>query len=153
MQRIVEALASKKAWTVDLVAYWDRILFPDADKGHSKDAASARDPRLEAGEDDDDLFGSALAVVSPARPAAISHRTHLHRLLAPITGSHAGSESAAIRPHPRPALPHRLAAAMGATRPRCPADQVIARQLRQAVVTGITRKLLIAVVVKARITV
>ncbi|KAJ6623751.1 hypothetical protein B0H10DRAFT_778561 [Mycena sp. CBHHK59/15] len=69
MQCIVEALASKKAWAVDLVAHWDRILFPDADKAHRKDAASAGDTRLEAGEDDDDFFGSAPAVTSPARPA------------------------------------------------------------------------------------
>ncbi|KAJ6632249.1 hypothetical protein B0H10DRAFT_2206634 [Mycena sp. CBHHK59/15] len=69
MQHIVEALASKKAWAVDLVAHWDRILFPDADKAHSKDTASAGDTCLEAGEDNDNFFGSAPAVTSPARPA------------------------------------------------------------------------------------
>ncbi|KAJ7237042.1 hypothetical protein B0H12DRAFT_1238354 [Mycena haematopus] len=52
MQRIVEALTSKKAWAVDLIASWDHILFPDADKPHPNDAAAAGD---EAGEDDDDF--------------------------------------------------------------------------------------------------
>ncbi|KAJ7494109.1 hypothetical protein FB451DRAFT_1491756 [Mycena latifolia] len=65
----------------------------------------------------------------------------------------AATSAAVIHLHPRPALPRRLAAAMTAIRPRCPTGQVIARRRRQAVVTGITRKLLIAAVVKARITV
>ncbi|KAJ7843366.1 hypothetical protein B0H14DRAFT_2585816 [Mycena olivaceomarginata] len=65
MQRIVEALASKKAWALDLVAYWDRILFPDADAPQS---TLAGDRRLEDAEDDDDFFDSVPVVESPARP-------------------------------------------------------------------------------------
>jgi hypothetical protein len=67
MQHLVEALASKKAWAVDLVAYWDRILFPDADKPHANEGGSAGDQRLEEEEDDNDFFGSAPAAVSPVR--------------------------------------------------------------------------------------
>jgi hypothetical protein len=70
MQHLVEALASKKAWAVDLVAYWDRILFPDADKPHANDGGSAGDQRLEEEEDDNDFFGSAPAAVSPVRPVS-----------------------------------------------------------------------------------
>jgi hypothetical protein len=69
MQHLVEALATKKAWAVDLVAYWDRILFPDADKPHANDGGSAGDQRLEE-EDDEDFFGSAPAAVSPVRPVS-----------------------------------------------------------------------------------
>ncbi|KAJ7828018.1 hypothetical protein B0H14DRAFT_3466546 [Mycena olivaceomarginata] len=65
MQRIIEALASKKAWALDLVAYWDRILFPDADAPQS---TSAGDQRLEDAEDDNDFFDSAPAVESPMQP-------------------------------------------------------------------------------------
>ncbi|KAJ7876352.1 hypothetical protein B0H14DRAFT_2568301 [Mycena olivaceomarginata] len=47
MQRIVEAIASKKAWVLDLVAYWDCVLFPDAD---APQPTSAGDQRLEDAE-------------------------------------------------------------------------------------------------------
>ncbi|KAJ7937014.1 hypothetical protein B0H13DRAFT_2303333 [Mycena leptocephala] len=67
MQHLIEALATKKAWAVDLVAYWDHILFPDADKPHANDRGSAGDQRLEE-EDDEDFFGSAPAAVSPVQP-------------------------------------------------------------------------------------
>ncbi|KAJ6548363.1 hypothetical protein B0H19DRAFT_1265200 [Mycena capillaripes] len=124
MQRIVEALASKKAWAVDLVAYWDRILFPDADRPHANAAGSAGD---QADEDDDDFFGSAPA-------------------LATVTGRH--RPDAAIRPRPSPVHPHRLAATVTAIRPRCRADWVTTRHLHQAVVTEIARKAFTAVVVE-----
>ncbi|KAJ7734311.1 hypothetical protein B0H14DRAFT_2639449 [Mycena olivaceomarginata] len=65
MQHIVEALASKKAWALDLVAYWDHILFPDA---YAPQSTSAGDQRLEDAEDDNDFFDSAPAVESPTRP-------------------------------------------------------------------------------------
>jgi hypothetical protein len=65
MQHIVEALASKKAWALDLVAYWDHILFPNADAPQS---TSAGDQRLEDAEDDNDFFDSAPAVESPMQP-------------------------------------------------------------------------------------
>ena len=68
MQRLVEALANKKAWALDLVAYWDRILFPDADTPQS---TSAGDQRLEDAEDDDFFFDSAPAMDSPARPVSL----------------------------------------------------------------------------------
>ncbi|KAJ7885056.1 hypothetical protein B0H14DRAFT_3432007 [Mycena olivaceomarginata] len=65
LQRIVEALASKKAWALDLVAYWDHILFPDADAPQS---TSAGDQCLEDAEDNNDFFDSTPAVESPMQP-------------------------------------------------------------------------------------
>ncbi|KAJ6563546.1 hypothetical protein B0H10DRAFT_2200622 [Mycena sp. CBHHK59/15] len=88
MQRIVEALVSKKAWAVDLVAYWDHILFPDADKPHANAAGSAGD---QPDEDDDDFFGSAPAVVSPAR---------LIRPTTPINTSLSGRDESSTSPAP-----------------------------------------------------
>jgi len=98
MQRIVEALTSKKAWAVDLVAYWDRILFPDADKPHANDAGSAGDQRLEAAEDDDDFFGSAPVVVSPVRQI---------RPTTPLNDSPSGRDESSTPPAPPARNNHR----------------------------------------------
>ncbi|KAJ7114464.1 hypothetical protein C8R44DRAFT_855686 [Mycena epipterygia] len=98
MQRLVEALASKKARAVDLVAYWDRILFPDADKPHANDAGSAGDQRLEAGEDDDDFFGSAPAAVSPVQPI---------RPTTPVNDPPSGCDESSTPPAPPARNKHR----------------------------------------------
>ncbi|KAJ6534860.1 hypothetical protein B0H19DRAFT_1241186 [Mycena capillaripes] len=95
MQRIVEALVSKKAGAVDLVAYWDRILFPDADKPHANAAGSAGD---QPDEDDDDFFGSAPAVVSPAR---------LIRPTTPINTSVSSRDESSTSPAPPARNNHR----------------------------------------------
>ncbi|KAJ6613971.1 hypothetical protein B0H10DRAFT_2436245 [Mycena sp. CBHHK59/15] len=95
MQRIVEALVSKKTWAVDLVAYWDHILFPDADKPHANAAGSAGD---QPDEDDDDFFGSAPAVVSPAR---------LIRPTTPINTSLSGRDESSTSPAPPARNNHR----------------------------------------------
>ncbi|KAJ7289791.1 hypothetical protein C8J57DRAFT_1278429 [Mycena rebaudengoi] len=47
LQRILDGLASDKAWAVSLFTHWDHILFPDADKPHES-VGSAGNRRLEA---------------------------------------------------------------------------------------------------------
>ncbi|KAJ7729861.1 hypothetical protein DFH07DRAFT_781832 [Mycena maculata] len=67
LQCILDGLANDKAWAVDLIAYWDHILFPDADAprdGHG----SMGDQRLEAQEDEEEFFGSAPSVEHPKTP-------------------------------------------------------------------------------------
>jgi hypothetical protein len=64
LQHIVEALASYKAWAVDLLAYWDRTLFPDADSPNGADGSAGR----EIEEDDEDFFASAQALTRPRSP-------------------------------------------------------------------------------------
>ncbi|KAJ7208247.1 aminotransferase [Mycena pura] len=76
MQRLVEALANKKAWVLDLVAYWDRLLFPDADTPQS---TSTGDQHLEDAEDDNSFFDSAPAMDSPARPVLYNFDQFVHQ--------------------------------------------------------------------------
>ncbi|KAF7340796.1 hypothetical protein MSAN_02108700 [Mycena sanguinolenta] len=64
MQHLVEAMDSKKDWALELVEYWDRILFPDADQHRSTDALQPGDCE----EDDDDFFSSA-----PSKEPSASH--------------------------------------------------------------------------------
>ncbi|KAJ7128628.1 hypothetical protein C8R44DRAFT_616106 [Mycena epipterygia] len=54
LQHILNGLDNEKAWAIDLLAHWDRVLFPDAD-GPREDVNS----RLEADENDEDFFTSA----------------------------------------------------------------------------------------------
>lgn len=145
MQRIVEALASKKAWAQDLVAYWDRVLFPDTDTPQSTVGAQ----HLEDAEDDDEaFFGSAPAVQSPVQSVFFSVKllflslivfftfvlpplrivlcrtvTTLQAHLDPLAAITGDSDRVTVRPHP--ALPHRVTATMDANRPRCPADRIV----------------------------
>ncbi|KAJ7760063.1 hypothetical protein DFH07DRAFT_957719 [Mycena maculata] len=125
MQRIVEALASKKAWAQDLVTYWDHILFPDADTPPSTAVAQ----HLKDAEDDEDFFGSAPAVESPApsiRPATPPNRSSLDHddFLSP-SGPPCGNHGRQGNRSPPPRLPHQVAATMDANRPRCPADRIV----------------------------
>ncbi|KAJ7863382.1 hypothetical protein B0H13DRAFT_2354218 [Mycena leptocephala] len=50
-------LRDKKAWAIGLLQYWDRILFPNADKSREHDAAGNEE--LDDDEDLDDIFGQA----------------------------------------------------------------------------------------------
>ncbi|KAF7324391.1 hypothetical protein MVEN_02645000 [Mycena venus] len=98
LQRILDGLANDKAWALDLVAYWDRILFPDADAPQNG-AGSAGNQRLEAGEDEDDFFDSAPAAEHPPTPTCPATRLSTPPPLSP-------NRSSAITPPPRP---HRSA--------------------------------------------
>jgi hypothetical protein len=58
IRRIRQGLRDKKAWAIGLLQYWDRILFPTADKSREHDAAGNE----ELDDDDeelDDIFGQA----------------------------------------------------------------------------------------------
>ncbi|KAJ7714999.1 hypothetical protein B0H14DRAFT_2644293 [Mycena olivaceomarginata] len=66
LQHIVEALASNKAWAVDLLAYWNRILFPDADSPNGADG-SARRSRVP---------GRPAFILPHRRLPAVSHPPH-----------------------------------------------------------------------------
>ncbi|KAJ7864478.1 hypothetical protein B0H14DRAFT_3133722 [Mycena olivaceomarginata] len=79
LQNIVEALASNKAWAVDLLAYWDRTLFPDADTPHDADGSAGR----EIEEDDEDFFGSAQPLLHAQSPRVRSSTSPLPRRLTP----------------------------------------------------------------------
>ncbi|KAJ7694109.1 hypothetical protein B0H17DRAFT_1199366 [Mycena rosella] len=68
LQQIVEGLANNKAWALDLLAHWDRVLFPDADEPRDVDG-SAGNSRLEEEEDNDEFFASA-PHTSPRRSTA-----------------------------------------------------------------------------------
>ncbi|KAJ7817726.1 hypothetical protein B0H13DRAFT_2379460 [Mycena leptocephala] len=57
IRRIREGLRDKKAWAIGLLQYWDRILFPNADKSREHDAAGNEE--LDDDEDLDDIFGQA----------------------------------------------------------------------------------------------
>ncbi|KAJ7727435.1 hypothetical protein DFH07DRAFT_970192 [Mycena maculata] len=81
LERILDGLANDKAWAQDLVAYWDHILFPNADA--PRDGA-AGNQSLEAGEDEDDFFGSVPPVERPPMPLADSSG-HTIKLASPIS--------------------------------------------------------------------
>ncbi|KAJ7811932.1 hypothetical protein B0H13DRAFT_2383572 [Mycena leptocephala] len=58
IRRIRQGLRDKKAWAIGLLQYWDRILFPTADKSREHDAAGNE----ELDDDDeelDDIFDQA----------------------------------------------------------------------------------------------
>jgi hypothetical protein len=57
IRRIREGLRDKKAWVIGLLQYWDRILFPNADKSREHDAVGNEE--LDDDEDLDDIFGQA----------------------------------------------------------------------------------------------
>ncbi|KAJ6613468.1 hypothetical protein B0H10DRAFT_1951492 [Mycena sp. CBHHK59/15] len=75
LERILDGLANDKAWAHDLVAYWDHILSPNADA--PCDSATGNQS-LEAGEDEDNFFGSAPLVEHPPMPTCPA--THLSLL-------------------------------------------------------------------------
>ncbi|KAJ7836281.1 hypothetical protein B0H14DRAFT_3705389 [Mycena olivaceomarginata] len=79
LQHIVEALASNKAWAVDLLAYWDRTLFPDTDSPNGADGSAGR----EIEEDDEDFFASAQALTRPRSPRIHSSTSPPPRRLTP----------------------------------------------------------------------
>ncbi|KAJ7800173.1 hypothetical protein B0H14DRAFT_2900605 [Mycena olivaceomarginata] len=79
LQHIVKALASNKAWAVDLLAYWDRTLFPDTDSPNGADGSAGR----EIEEDDEDFFASAQALTHPRSPRIQSSTSPPPRHLTP----------------------------------------------------------------------
>ncbi|KAJ7775942.1 hypothetical protein DFH07DRAFT_951849 [Mycena maculata] len=102
LQRILDGLANDKAWALDLVAYWDRILFPDADA--PRDGAGSAGN--EAEEDDDDFFDSAPLVERPPTPVYILPFTacsfiYLYTILLDLS-SHAFIALALAFPTPPP---------------------------------------------------
>ncbi|KAJ7330514.1 hypothetical protein DFH08DRAFT_967050 [Mycena albidolilacea] len=64
LQHIIEALASNKAWAVDLFTYWDCTLFPNADSPNGADGSAGRDIE----EDDKDFFAFMQALMRPRSP-------------------------------------------------------------------------------------
>ncbi|KAJ7774482.1 hypothetical protein DFH07DRAFT_952185 [Mycena maculata] len=62
LRRIREGLRDKKAWAVGLFEYWDRILFPNADRDH--DYAAACD-ELEDDEELENIFSEAPSITIP----------------------------------------------------------------------------------------
>ncbi|KAJ6459763.1 hypothetical protein C8R47DRAFT_1081161 [Mycena vitilis] len=50
VRRIREGLRDKKTWAINLLKYWDSIVFPNADKAGEHDTMECEEP-----EDDDDL--------------------------------------------------------------------------------------------------
>ncbi|KAJ7726149.1 hypothetical protein DFH07DRAFT_782815 [Mycena maculata] len=62
LRRIREGLRDKKPWAVGLFEYWDRILFPNADRDH--DYAAACD-ELEDDEELENIFSEAPSITIP----------------------------------------------------------------------------------------
>jgi hypothetical protein len=62
LRRIREGLRDKKAWAIGLFEYWDRILFPNADKDN--DYAAACD-ELEDDDELDNIFSEAPSITIP----------------------------------------------------------------------------------------
>ncbi|KAJ7877823.1 hypothetical protein B0H13DRAFT_1892980 [Mycena leptocephala] len=75
IRQIREGLHHKKAWAIGLLAYWDRILFPNADKSRVHDAAGNQE--LDDDKDLDDIFGQALSAAERTIPqvSPALHRT------------------------------------------------------------------------------
>ncbi|KAJ7445460.1 hypothetical protein FB451DRAFT_1568112 [Mycena latifolia] len=67
IRRIREGLRDKKAWALGLIEYWNRILFPNADK--SSDRGAAGDELVEDEEELDDIFAQA-----PSAPLSAGRR-------------------------------------------------------------------------------
>ncbi|KAJ7214382.1 hypothetical protein GGX14DRAFT_562597 [Mycena pura] len=97
LQRILDGLADNKAWAVGLLAHWDQILFPDADKPRDHGGSAAND-RLEAEDDDEDFFGSAPAHETLPAPST----TEAPRLSSPSPSNNDdGRRSSSPTPLPR----------------------------------------------------
>ncbi|KAJ7511939.1 hypothetical protein B0H11DRAFT_1899436 [Mycena galericulata] len=62
LRRIREGVRDRKAWAIGLFEYWDRILFPNADKDH--DYAAACD-ELEDDDELDNIFSEAPSITIP----------------------------------------------------------------------------------------
>ncbi|KAJ7810190.1 hypothetical protein B0H13DRAFT_2477116 [Mycena leptocephala] len=62
LRRIREGLRDKKAWAIGLFEYWDRILFPNADKDN--DYAAVCD-ELEDDDELDNIFSEAPSITIP----------------------------------------------------------------------------------------
>ncbi|KAJ7124795.1 hypothetical protein C8R43DRAFT_1135473 [Mycena crocata] len=67
LQRILDGLANDKAWALGLIAYWNKILFPDVENPQDN-FGSAGNEELEAREQEDDLFNDAPALQRPGQP-------------------------------------------------------------------------------------
>ncbi|KAJ6550959.1 hypothetical protein DFH09DRAFT_1319532 [Mycena vulgaris] len=62
LHRIREGLRDKKAWAIGLFEYWDRILFPNADKDNDYTAAC---DELEDNDELDNIFSEAPSITIP----------------------------------------------------------------------------------------
>ncbi|KAJ7495764.1 hypothetical protein B0H11DRAFT_2227288 [Mycena galericulata] len=71
VRRIREGLCDKKAWAIDLLEYWDSILFPNADI--SRDHGAAGD-ELEDEDEFDDIFAQAPSTAERAVPRQLALR-------------------------------------------------------------------------------
>ncbi|KAJ7486612.1 hypothetical protein FB451DRAFT_1227644 [Mycena latifolia] len=98
IRRIREGLRDKKAWALGLIEYWNRILFPNADK--SSDRGAAGDELVEDEEELDDIFAQAPSAPVPSSPQdddddehPLQHRTSSPSPSSPPQRSHQSSAS------------------------------------------------------------
>ncbi|KAJ6565366.1 hypothetical protein B0H10DRAFT_2200430 [Mycena sp. CBHHK59/15] len=77
IRRIREGLHDKKAWVIGLLQYWDRILFPNADKSREHDATGNEE--VDDDEDVDDIFGQAPSAAERTVPQIASPPQDNHK--------------------------------------------------------------------------